>query len=184
MADVTLPAKFRVATASLAGCFGCHMSFLDIDERLFDLVKHVEFDRSPLTDIKHVGKCDIGLIEGGVCNTENVHVLREFRHNCRILVAVGACAINGGLPAQRNHLPLATILEEIYHTSPGLANGMIPNDPELPLPLNKVHPIHEVVQVDYFIPGCPPSADAIWKVLTDLLAGNEPELGHGLMHYD
>ena len=81
-------------------------------------------------------------------------------------------------------MPLATILEEIYHTSPGLANGMIPNDPELPLPLNKVHPIHEVVQVDYFIPGCPPSADAIWKVLTDLLAGNEPELGHGLMHYD
>jgi NAD-reducing hydrogenase small subunit len=177
--------KLKVATTSLAGCFGCHMSFLDIDERLFTLLEHIEFDRSPLTDIKHCSPdCDIGIIEGGLCNAENVHVLREFRKNCKILIAIGACAINGGLPAQRNHLPLATILVEVYHTSPGLANGMIPNDPELPLPLDKVHPIHEVVKIDYFIPGCPPSGDAIWKVLTDLLAGREPELGHGLMHYD
>jgi NAD-reducing hydrogenase small subunit len=151
--------KLKVATTSLAGCFGCHMSFLDIDERLFTLLEHIEFDRSPLTDIKTCSPdCDIGIIEGGLCNAENVHVLREFRKNCKILIAIGACAINGGLPAQRNHLPLTTILEEVYHTSPGLANGMIPNDPELPLPLNKVHPIHEVVKVDYFMPGCPPSA--------------------------
>lgn len=177
--------KLRVATTSLAGCFGCHMSFLDIDERLFTLLEHIEFDRSPLTDIKHVTHgTDIGIIEGGLCNAENVHVLREFRENCTTLIAIGACAINGGLPAQRNHLPLTTILEEVYHTSPGIRNGMIPNDPELPLPLNQVHPIHEVVKIDYFIPGCPPSADAIWKVLTDLLDGKEPSLEHGLMHYD
>ncbi|BBL70187.1 NADP oxidoreductase [Methylogaea oryzae] len=176
--------KLKVATTSLAGCFGCHMSFLDIDERLFDLVELVEFDRSPLTDIKHAGKCDIGLIEGGLCNAENVHVLREFRQQCDILIAVGACAINGGLPAQRNPLSLPMILEEVYHTSPGLHNGLIPNDPELPLPLDKVHPIHEVVKVDYFMPGCPPSGDTIWKVLTDLLAGKEPNLPHELLHYD
>jgi len=176
--------KLRVATTSLAGCFGCHMSFLDIDERLFLLLEHIEFDRSPLTDIKEVGVCDIGIIEGGLCNAENVEVLREFRKNCKTLIALGACAVNGGLPAQRNHLSLPVILNEVYHTGVGLANGLIPNDPELPLPLNKVHPIHEVVQVDYFIPGCPPSGDAIWKVLTDLLAGREPELGHGLLHYD
>ena len=141
---MTAAKKLKVATTSLAGCFGCHMSFLDIDERLFTLLEHIEFDRSPLTDIKHCSPdCDIG-----------------------------------------NHLPLTTILEEVYHTSHGLANGMIPNDPELPLPLDQVHPIHEVVKIDYFMPGCPPSADAIWKVLMDLLAGREPELGHGLMHYD
>ena len=98
------PRKLKVATVSLAGCFGCHMSFLDIDERLLELIEHVEFDRSPLTDIKTVGHCDIGLIEGGLCNAENVQVLREFRAHCKTLVAVGACAINGGLPAQRNHL--------------------------------------------------------------------------------
>ena len=176
--------KLRVATTSLAGCFGCHMSFLDIDERIFPLLELIEFDRSPLTDIKIVGDCDLGIIEGGVCNAENVHVLRQFRKHCKTLVAIGACAINGGLPAQRNHLDLRDILEEVYQTEPGLAHGGIPNDPELPLPLNKVHPIHEVVKVDYFLPGCPPSGDAIWKFLTDLLAGRTPTLEHGLLQYD
>jgi NAD-reducing hydrogenase small subunit len=180
-----LSKKIKVATTSLAGCFGCHMSFLDIDERLLELLELVEFDRSPLTDIKTCGPCDLGIIEGGVCNAENVHVLREFRKNCKILVAIGACAINGGLPAQRNQFDLRDILEEVYHTSVGLTQGSdIPNDPELPLPLNKVHPIHEVVKIDYFLPGCPPPADAIWKFLTDLIAGRTPKLGHGLLHYD
>lgn len=177
--------KIRIATTSLAGCFGCHMSFLDIDERLLELIELVEFDRTPLTDIKECHPCDLGLIEGGVCNAENVHVLREFRKNCRILVAIGACAVNGGLPAQRNHLDLRDILETVYETEGGLARGAhIPNDPELPLPLNKVHPIHEVVKVDYFLPGCPPSGEAIWKFLTDLINGRTPTLGHGLLHYD
>jgi NAD-reducing hydrogenase small subunit len=177
--------KLRVATTSLAGCFGCHMSFLDIDERILKLVELVEFDRSPITDIKHCGPCDLGLIEGGVCNAENIHVLREFRSNCKILVAVGACAVNGGLPAQRNHLDLRDILVEVYETEGGLTQGSkIPNDPELPLPLDKVHPIHELVKIDYFLPGCPPPADAIWKFLTDLIAGRTPNMGHGLINYD
>ncbi len=176
--------KLKVATTSLAGCFGCHMSLLDIDERLFGLLDKIEFDRSPLTDIKHCGRCDIGIIEGGVCNAENVMVLREFRENCRILVAIGACAVTGGLPAQRNHLDLGLCLQELYKTEPSLARGMIPNDPELPLPLDKVHPLHEVVKIDYFIPGCPPSADAIWSFLSDLIAGRTPRLGHGLISYD
>ena len=180
-----MPRKFRIATVSLAGCFGCHMSFLDIDERLFDLMEHIKFDRSPLTDLKQVGLCDIGLIEGGLCNTENVLVLREFRANCKTLVAVGACAINGGLPAQRNHLDLAKLLTDVYRSRPGMSNGSaIPNDPELPLPLNKVRPIHELVHVDYFLPGCPPPADAFWRFLTDLMAGRTPHLGIGLLHYD
>ncbi len=176
--------KLKVATTSLAGCFGCHMSLLDIDERLFALLEHIEFDRSPLNDIKHCGACDIGLIEGGICNAENVLVLREFRRNCKILVAVGACAINGGLPAQRNHLDLGACLQEVYQTEPSLAHGSIPNDPELPLPLDKVRPLHEVVKVDYFLPGCPPSAEAIWKFLSDLIAGRTPQLGYGLIQYD
>jgi NAD-reducing hydrogenase small subunit len=182
--DKAMPGKIRIATASLAGCFGCHMSLLDIDERLFDLAGLVEFDRTPLTDIKVVGDCDIGLIEGGVCNAENVHVLREFRRRCRTIVALGACAVNGGLPAQRNHLDVRKMLEEVYHTSPAVGKGLVPNDPELPLPLDKVHPIHEVVRVDYFLPGCPPSADAIWAFLNDMVAGRTPRLGHGMIRYD
>jgi NAD-reducing hydrogenase small subunit len=177
--------KLKLATVSLAGCFGCHMSLLDIDERLLDLIELVEFDRSPLTDIKHCGPCDIGLIEGGVCNAENVHVLREFRQQCKVLIALGACAVNGGLPAQRNHLPLAAVLQEVYCTGHGVApHSHIPNDPELPLLLDKVHPIHEIVRVDYFLPGCPPSGEAIWSFLTQLIAGQPPQLGHPVLRYD
>lgn len=178
------PRKLRVATASLAGCFGCHMSLLDIDERLFELLDHIDLDRTPLTDLKHVGPCDLGLIEGGVCNAENVEVLRAFRASCRTLVALGACAANGGLPAQRNRLDIRDCLQSVYLSGHGIHRGIIPNDPELPLPLDKVHPLHDVVKIDWFLPGCPPSADAIWQLLTDLVAGRTPSLGHGLLRYD
>src|SRR5271167_1858775 len=160
--------KVRIATTSLAGCFGCHTSFLDIDERIFELAKIAEFDRSPITDIKHCGPCDIALIEGGVCNAENVQVLRELRANAKILVAIGACAINGGLPAMRNRLDVGDILNEVYRDMDG-AQSHVPNDPELPLLFDKVYPVNEIVRVDYFIPGCPPSGDAIWKYLNDLI---------------
>lgn len=176
--------KVRVATASLAGCFGCHMSLLDIDERILDLVELVTFDRTPITDIKHIGQCDVGLIEGGVCNSENVHVLKEFRAHCRILVAVGACALNGGIPAMRNQFTVKECLEESYVHGIGVENAGIPNDPEIPLLLDKVRPIHEVVKVDYFLPGCPPSADAIWTFLTELLQGKPIDLPYTQIHYD
>ncbi len=177
--------KLTVATTSLAGCFGCHMSFLDMDERLLELMTIARFDRSPLTDIKHCSeRVDIGLVEGGLCNAENVHTLREFRRHCNILVAVGACAINGGLPALRNHIPLEECLREAYLDGIGVEQPGIPDDPELPLLLDQVHPIHEVVVVDYFLPGCPPSADVFWKFLTDLAAGREPSLPSPMLHYD
>lgn len=172
----TPPRKLRVATVSLAGCFGCHMSLLDIDERLFELIERIEFDRSPLTDIKTVGDCDVGLIEGGLCNAENVEVLRAFRAHCKVLVAVGACAITGGLPALRNHLDVGDILQSVY--------GRVPDDPELPLPLNRVLPIHEVVRIDHALPGCPPPADAFWQLLQDLIAGRMPTPAPGLIRYD
>ena len=182
------PRKPRIATVSLAGCFGCHMSLLDTDERLLTLVDVVELDRSPLTDLKHVsslGDCDIGLIEGGLCNNENVEVLREFRARCKVLVAVGACAVNGGLPAQRNALDVQDLLQSVYLTDPGLSPGArIPDDPELPLLLANVHPLHEVVRIDHVLPGCPPTADAIWQLLTALLDGRTPQLTRAELRYD
>lgn len=176
--------KVKIATCSLAGCFGCHMSLLDLDERLFELAERVELDRSPLTDIKELGDCDLGLIEGGVCNAENVHVLMEFRARCKILVAIGACALNGGVPAMRNQYDLKECLEESYLRGIGLVNPQIPNDPEIPLLLNKVHPLHEVVKIDYFLPGCPPSADAIWTFVNQLLSGQPLALPYTQIHYD
>lgn len=177
-------AKIRVATASLAGCFGCHMSLLDIDERILELAEVVELDRSPLTDIKQVGACDLGIIEGGVANAENLEVLKEFRAHCRILVAVGACAIDGGIPAMRNQFGLRECLEEVYVDGVGVHNPGIPDDPEIPLLLNKVRPVHEVVQVDYFLPGCPPSADSIWTLLTGLIANRSIDPSRTGIHYD
>ncbi len=120
-----------------------------------------------------------------MCNSENVLVLRAFRANCKTLVAMGACAINGGLPAERNRFDLAGLLNEVYHDRAGLSeDSEIPNDPELPLLLRQVRPIHAVVHVDYFLPGCPPSADAFWSFLNDLMAGRTPHLTPALMHYD
>jgi len=176
--------KIKVATTSLAGCFGCHMSLLDIDERILDLVELVQFDRTPITDIKVIGECDLGIIEGGVANAENVEVLRDFRRHCKILVAMGACAVNGGIPAMRNAFNLEECLEEAFLNGVGVHNPGIPNDPEIPLLLNKVHPVHEVVKIDYFLPGCPPSADTIWTFLTELLEGRPISFPYTQIHYD
>jgi NAD-reducing hydrogenase small subunit len=174
----------RIATASLAGCFGCHMSILDIDEKLIDLVELVEFDRSPLTDIKILGDCDIGILEGGLANEENIEVLKDFRKHCRILIAMGACALNGGVPALRNQFSVAEILKESYIDGIGIDNPHIPADHSLPRLLNKVVPLHQVVKIDYMLPGCPPRADEIWAVLSALLAGKQPELPPEMVHYD
>lgn len=171
--------KARVATTSLAGCFGCHMAILDMDERLIALLDKVEIDRSPLTDKKRFTKrCDIGIVEGGCCNEENVHVLQDFRRNCDVLIALGQCAIMGGLPAMRNAImhsdePLRECLEEAYFTGRYLRNRThnIPNDPALPLLLDKVYPCSEVVEIDYNIPGCAPSGDIIFETLARLLDG-------------
>ena len=102
-----------------------------------------------------------------------------------LAVAMGACAINGGLPAERNRFDLREVLNEVYRDREGLGAGStIPNAPELPLLLRQVRPIHEVVHVDYFLPGCPPSADAFWSFLNDLMAGRTPHLVPALLHYD
>jgi NAD-reducing hydrogenase small subunit len=179
--------KPRVASTSLAGCFGCHMSLLDIDERILDLIELIDFDRSPIDDIKHISqRCAIGLIEGGCCNEENVHVLHEFRENCDILISFGDCATMGGIPAMRNNIPLEECINEAYRDGLTVYNpkDIVPQDPEIPLLLNKVYPCHEVVKVDYFLPGCPPSADTLWAALTALLTDQPVELPYELLKYD
>ena len=177
--------KPRIATAHLTGCFGCHMSILDIDERLLELIQIVDLDKSPFDDIKvFSAPCDVGLIEGGCSSDENVQVLRAFRENCRILVSVGECALMGGVPALRNGIPLSQCMEEAYLNGPSVVDGVLPNDPDLPLILDRVYPSHEVVKIDHFLPGCPPSADAIWEFLGALLAGKGIDLGYRMIKYD
>lgn len=178
-------AKIKVATAHMAGCFGCHMSLLDIDELLVKLIELVDFDKSPIDDIKKfTGKVDVGIIEGGCSSQENYEVLHSFRKHCKVLVAVGECALTGGVPAMRNTIPLKECFEEAYLKGPSVVDGVIPNDPDIPLMLDKVYPLHEVVKIDYFIPGCPPPADAFWQVLTALLEGREPEISYEALKFD
>ncbi|CAA0120017.1 NAD-reducing hydrogenase HoxS subunit delta [BD1-7 clade bacterium] len=176
--------KLKVATCSLAGCFGCHMSLLDIDEDLVDLQKHIEFNRSPLTDIKTLGECDVGLVEGGLCNEDNREVLLEFRKKCRILVSVGACAINGGVPALRNQFSTEECLEEVYQQGFNTTTTLIPSDPEIPQLLSKVTPNHESVDVDYFLPGCPPPAAAFSEFLTALIENKPIHLDYPYRRFD
>lgn len=179
--------KPRVATTSLAGCFGCHMSILDIDERILDLIDLIEFDKSPINDHKEfTERCAVGLIEGGCCNEENVRVLQDFRKHCDVLISLGDCAIMGGIPAMRNTIPLSECLNEAYLLGPTVHNptGTIPNDHELPLLLDRVYNCDEVVKIDYHLPGCPPPADAIWAALVALLEGSEPTLTSDLIKYD
>jgi NAD-reducing hydrogenase small subunit len=177
----------RIATCSLAGCFGCHMSLLDIDERILELAELVEFDRSPIDDYKEFqGRCTVGLIEGGCANEENVETLREFRRQCDVLVSVGDCATMGGIPVMRNLVPLEECLREAYVEGLSVHNpsGLPPGDPELPRLLDHVYPVAEVVRIDWHIPGCPPSAEALWAALTALLAGEAADLPPGLIRYD
>lgn len=176
-----------IATASLAGCFGCHMSILDIDEKILDLVELVEFNKSPVDDIKKFSKmCDVGIIEGGCCNSENVHVLKDFRKNCKILISLGECAMMGGLPAYRNGIPIKECLEEAYLNGPTIEKGntVIPNDEELPMILDRVYTCHEIVKIDYFLPGCPPRAELIWDALVSLLQGKPMDLLYETVKYD
>lgn len=180
--------KISIATTSLAGCFGCHMSFLDIDEKILDLINLVEFNKSPFTDIKKFTKrVDVGIVEGGCCNSENVEVLQLFRKNCDILISLGECAITGGLPAMRNGIPIYECLKEAYLDSVTIDpndHAQIPCDEELPLILNRVYPCHEIVKIDYYIPGCAPRAPLIWDVLTALINGQKPLLEYEHFKYD
>ena len=178
-----------VATASLAGCFGCHMSILDIDERILKLIELVDFNKSPVDDIKEFDRiCDIGIIEGGCCNSENVENLKKFRKNCKILISCGECAIMGGLPAMRNGIPIKECIDEAYLGGPttGELNTekIVPNDEELPMILDRVYPCHEIVKIDYFLPGCPPRADLIWNALVALLTGQEMNLPYEVIKFD
>ncbi len=176
-----------IATVSLSGCFGCHMSMLDIDTGLLDIIELVHFDRSPLTDIKKFSRrCHLGIVEGGCSNTENIETLREFRKMCDVLVVVGECAVWGGLPAMRNTVPLGECLEEAYLNCVTAEHDedIVPYHEDLPKMLDRVYACNEIVKVDYTIPGCPPTATYIWKVIKNLLWGEKMSLLYAEFKYD
>ena len=171
-------AKPKVASDWLAGCAGCHMSLLDMDERIATVVSLVDLRSTPITDFKHPDESgvDVGILEGGVNNTANEEVAQRMRSRCKILVALGDCAVFGGVPAMRNFFTIEESLKRAYVESESTDDsGKIPNDPELAVP-TKVRALQDVVPVDVFVPGCPPSADAIFFALSELAQGRIPDL--------
>lgn len=169
-------AKVKIATDWLAGCAGCHMSFLDIDERIVKLLEAVEFTSSPVTDLKHPPEegVTVGILEGAISNTHNIEVAKRMRERCQFLIAVGDCATFGGIVAMRNLAGTDEALKRAYLETESTVGGFIPNSPELGKPLDTVVGVDKVVKVDLFIPGCPPRADAFYYVLSELLAGRTP----------
>jgi len=179
--------KVKLATDWLDVCSGCHMSLLDIDERIVELVKHVEFTSSPITDLKHPPKegVDVGILTGAVSNTHQVEVTKEMRERCKILIAVGDCAVFGGICTMRNFWDKEEVLRRGYvETESTDEEGMVPRSDELGKLLDRVKAVNEVVKVDVHIPGCPPPADALWYALTELLAGRIPVLTGDNLTYE
>lgn len=171
-------ARIKLATMWLGGCSGCHMSFLDLDEWLIDLAGQVDIVYSPFVDTKEYPEgVDVVLVEGAIANEEHLSLIRTIRERSQILVSFGDCAVTGNVTALRNPLGSAEpVLQRAYIEAVD-ERGQVPQEPGIVPPLlDQVVPVHAIVAVDVYLPGCPPPADRIRAVLESLLAGETPHL--------
>jgi NAD-reducing hydrogenase small subunit len=172
--------KLRVATVWLGGCSGCHMSFLDMDEFLIELAGQIDLVYSPVVDVKEFPEnVDICLIEGAVCNEDNLEILHKIRARTKVLVSFGDCAVTGNVPAIRNQLGLGNtenVLQRAYIENAQNNPGVPKADGIVPQLLARVMPVHEAVYVEYFLPGCPPPANRIKALMVQVLSGATPKL--------
>jgi NAD-reducing hydrogenase small subunit len=169
--------KKKIATVWLGGCSGCHMSLLDIDERILDVAKLADIVKCPIVDGKEFPEVDIALVEGAVTSDEHLHELLNIRKKSKTLVALGDCAVMTNVTGMRNYFPLKDVFNTAYVDA--ISNdkeGKVPDHPALLRLHNKVVPLQEVVTVDFVIPGCPPSADVIFYVLNEFLNDRIPHL--------
>ena len=148
-------ARPRLATIWLGGCSGCHMSFLDLDERLIELNEKAEICISPIVDAKEFPEVDVTLVEGAVANEEHLEFIREVRQKTKVLVAFGDCAVTGNVTALRNMFDVEEVLDRAYRETSTEVIGIPAGNNVVPKLLDKVRPVHEVVEVDYHLQGCP-----------------------------
>lgn len=168
--------KVTAASVWLQGCSGCHISLLDLNEELIDLFGIIDLQASPIQDIKEIPEVTVGIVEGCISNSHNIEVLKKMRERTKILVALGTCACFGGVCGLRNILKKQDVLNVAYVNAPSVVDGHIPGASSIPEILENVTPIHDIVKVDYYIPGCPPLPSTIKDVLFALAKGEEPKL--------
>jgi NAD-reducing hydrogenase small subunit len=170
--------RLRLATVWLGGCSGCHMSFLDLDEWLIDLAKMADIVFTPLADIKEFPEnVAVTLMEGAVANEDNFHFIQLVRARSRVLISFGDCAVTGNVTSLRNPIGSALPVLERSYVELADVNPQIPSEREIvPRLLERVQPVHQVVPVDFYMPGCPPPAERIRKTLEALAQGKPPQL--------
>jgi NAD-reducing hydrogenase small subunit len=167
--------KPRIATVWLDGCSGCHMSLIDMDERLLDIFERADLVYSPLVDIKEYPEAvDVCLVEGAVSSEEDLHKIKMVRERTKTIIAFGDCAVTSNVPGMRNPIGVQPLLDRAYVENVTV-NPQIPSR-VVPKLLPMARPVHLVIPVDVFLPGCPPSADLIYNLLDDLLAGRVPDV--------
>ena len=184
MMDSETKKKPRIATVWLAGCSGCHMSFLDMDERLLELADRIELVYSPIADVKKFPEnVDVTLVEGALANNENEEFARIIRRNSRFVVSFGDCTVTGNVTAMRNMHPTESVLHRSYVELADV-QPQIPRDYATIAELMKrAQPVHELITVDAFIHGCPPTADQIWFAVSELLEGRLPRFSTVYLRY-
>jgi NAD-reducing hydrogenase small subunit len=169
--------KIKFATVWLAGCSGCHMSFLDMDEWLIELAQFVDVVFSPVgSDLKDYPEdVDVCLVEGAIANDENLELIYKVRRQTKTLISFGDCAVTANVPAMRNMMGKADAVLKRGYLELADDSRQLPHEPGIvPELLDRVVPVHEVVPVDLFMPGCPPPADRIRATLEPLVNGDQP----------
>jgi NAD-reducing hydrogenase small subunit len=184
MTQLVTGKKTRFATAWLGGCSGCHMSLLDLDERLIELFQAADLLYSPIADIKEFPRqVDVTLVEGAVANVDHLELARQIRERSHIVVSFGDCAVTGNVTSLRNRLEVDDLLSMVYREGPGREPRGREGDGILPALIPRVLPLHQVIAVDAFIPGCPPDPDTIWEAVSALLHGAPVRLKQEMRYF-
>jgi NAD-reducing hydrogenase small subunit len=171
--------KVKIGTCWLDGCSGCHMSILDMDEAIVDVLSKADIVFGPLVDAQEWPEgVDVAVIEGAVSSQDDLKLAQTARARSKIVVALGDCAVTGNVPSMRNGISRRALLERIYVEGASERRGV----PTVGVPalLKQAEPLQQAIKVDIHVPGCPPKPGAILMVLGELLEGREPDLGSKL----